>query len=157
MKLEEGRLIANEVVELLKPLCEKIEIAGSIRREKPEVKDIDIVLLPKGVEANVFRQRLEEAGAKTTLAGEKFLQFLFKEAQIDVYLAKDGNFEILLLIRTGSAEHNRMLCSKALQKGMKMNFILGLIDANKNVVENTERGILEKLLGRYVEPKERSL
>lgn len=40
----EAHSIALAVLELLRPHCIRIEIAGSIRREKPEVKDIEIVL-----------------------------------------------------------------------------------------------------------------
>jgi DNA polymerase/3'-5' exonuclease PolX len=35
---------------MMAPFCERIEIAGSIRRGKPEVKDLEIVAIPKWVE-----------------------------------------------------------------------------------------------------------
>ena len=41
---DEAYSIALVVLELLRPHCIRCEIAGSIRREKPEVKDIEIVL-----------------------------------------------------------------------------------------------------------------
>lgn len=31
----------------MKPFCEKVRVAGSIRRGKPEVKDIELVAIPK--------------------------------------------------------------------------------------------------------------
>lgn len=43
MKLEQALEIAEKVKALLAPHCERIEIAGSIRRKKPDVKDIEIV------------------------------------------------------------------------------------------------------------------
>ena len=46
MKYEEALKIAEEVKALLAPHCLRIEIAGSIRRKKPEVKDIEIVAYP---------------------------------------------------------------------------------------------------------------
>lgn len=39
--------VALEVMTLLAPVCERIEIAGSIRRRKEEVKDIELVCQPK--------------------------------------------------------------------------------------------------------------
>lgn len=39
--------IAEQLVELFAPLCDRIEIAGSIRRQKPLVGDIEIVCVPK--------------------------------------------------------------------------------------------------------------
>lgn len=38
---------AELLVETLRPACERIEIAGSLRREKPEVRDIEIVAVPR--------------------------------------------------------------------------------------------------------------
>ncbi|GAJ04318.1 unnamed protein product, partial [marine sediment metagenome] len=39
-------MLADEVMERLRPFCSKIEVVGSVRRQKAEVKDIDIVLIP---------------------------------------------------------------------------------------------------------------
>ncbi|GAJ14573.1 unnamed protein product, partial [marine sediment metagenome] len=46
MKLEQAQKIAEEVVKRLSPYCQRIQIAGSIRRQKPQVRDVDIVLIP---------------------------------------------------------------------------------------------------------------
>lgn len=46
VRLELARPIAKELVESLRPACHRIEIAGSIRREKPLVSDIEIVAMP---------------------------------------------------------------------------------------------------------------
>jgi DNA polymerase/3'-5' exonuclease PolX len=46
MKLYEARRVAEDVVRRLKPHCEQIEIAGSIRRGKADVGDIEIVAAP---------------------------------------------------------------------------------------------------------------
>jgi len=45
--LSEAEAIANKLIAILAPYCERIEIAGSIRRKKPEVGDIEIVTIPK--------------------------------------------------------------------------------------------------------------
>lgn len=44
--LTEAQGAAERLVEALRPGCDRIEIAGSIRRGKPEVKDIEIVAIP---------------------------------------------------------------------------------------------------------------
>ena len=44
--LESATQTANRVVELLAPHCERIHIAGSIRRKKETVKDIEVVCQP---------------------------------------------------------------------------------------------------------------
>jgi DNA polymerase/3'-5' exonuclease PolX len=43
----EARALAEKVCHQLVPYCEKIKIAGSIRRKKSQVSDIDIVCIPK--------------------------------------------------------------------------------------------------------------
>lgn len=43
----EAAPIAGELVELLADACERIEIAGSIRRRRGEVHDIEIVAIPR--------------------------------------------------------------------------------------------------------------
>lgn len=47
MLFNDAKNIALEVWNQLKPHCAIIKIAGSIRREKPEVGDVEIVALPK--------------------------------------------------------------------------------------------------------------
>ena len=47
MELTRAREIAERVLALLRPFCVRAEIAGSIRRGKPEVGDIEIVVMPK--------------------------------------------------------------------------------------------------------------
>lgn len=47
MQYEKAKKIADRLVEIFSPHCSIIHIAGSIRREKSEVKDIEIVCRPK--------------------------------------------------------------------------------------------------------------
>lgn len=47
MKLIQAKDIAVKICTKLQPFCDKVNIAGSIRRLKPEVKDIEICVIPK--------------------------------------------------------------------------------------------------------------
>ncbi len=47
MELEQARELARQWIELLRPYSDRIEIAGSVRRCKVEVKDIEIVAAPR--------------------------------------------------------------------------------------------------------------
>ena len=47
MRLERGRELGAELVRLLSPVCERIEIAGGVRRRKAEPHDIEVVAIPK--------------------------------------------------------------------------------------------------------------
>lgn len=46
MELAKARQIADRLVEEMRPFCGRIEIGGSIRRSKPDCKDIEIVAIP---------------------------------------------------------------------------------------------------------------
>ncbi len=47
MKLSQAQNLAERIIETMQPFCQRVAIGGSIRREKPEVKDIEIVAIPK--------------------------------------------------------------------------------------------------------------
>jgi activating signal cointegrator 1 len=47
LPLETARKVAEKLLKVLEPHCEQIAIAGSIRRNKPEVGDIELVAIPK--------------------------------------------------------------------------------------------------------------
>lgn len=47
LSLREAREVAAPLIEALRPHCERVEVAGSIRRGKPFVNDIEIVCVPK--------------------------------------------------------------------------------------------------------------
>jgi hypothetical protein len=46
MPLEYARGMAGALVDLLSPACVRIEIAGSVRRQKPNPNDIELVMVP---------------------------------------------------------------------------------------------------------------
>ena len=46
MPYQEAMAYAITMVNILRPLCSRIEIAGSLRRQCPTVGDIELVLTP---------------------------------------------------------------------------------------------------------------
>jgi DNA polymerase/3'-5' exonuclease PolX len=50
--------IAEQCRAVLAPFCARIEIAGSIRRGKPQVKDIELVAMPRQVPTGLFGDEL---------------------------------------------------------------------------------------------------
>lgn len=47
--LDKAKKIAIEICQTLQPYCETLNIAGSIRRQKMEVHDIEILCVPKRI------------------------------------------------------------------------------------------------------------
>lgn len=55
--LVEARALADDLVGLLEPFAERIEVAGSVRRERPDVGDLELVAIPRfrpGAQATLF-------------------------------------------------------------------------------------------------------
>ena len=62
--------LAEEILDILRPLCSRIEITGSIRRKKADVHDVDIVLIPKplvdlvGILQSRLNAKVEKRGSR---------------------------------------------------------------------------------------------
>ena len=121
MELIKAKSIAETIVTALKPHCSRIEVAGSIRRGKPFVHDIDIVAIPNN--QGQFLYTLQQLGQ--VHGGKKILQLMyltgFSGIVADIYIATPEIWATLLLIRTGSAAHNIMLCKRARSMGMTLH------------------------------------
>ena len=76
--------------------------------------------------------------------------------QVDVYFAKEETWGILLLVRTGSKEHNIRLCKHAINTGMKLSSEKGLMEDGKVISSKTEEEIFQGLGMDYVKPEERN-
>ena len=118
--------VANNLMEKIKEYCEDYEIVGSIRRKKDKVHDIDIVVKVK--DRSEFKRKFrmltwidpELKRFKIKKAGPKLISGVYMNVPVDIYITTEENYEGTKLIRTGSAEFNRMLCSIALKKGWKL-------------------------------------
>lgn len=151
--------IANELTGIIKPYCLRIEIAGSVRREKEIVKDIELVLIPENYNRLFNKLGLEMLRRDKNFAysknGEKYKQFRFMDEQIDMFIAHPDNWGYLMAIRTGSAEfsHNTLATGwvKAGYKGEN-----GFLTKSGVIVPVREEIDLFNLIGiPYLPPQER--
>lgn len=112
--------IALDLVEKLKPHCEIVEIAGSIRRKKLDVKDIEIVVLPKTTEeatglfdielvrSRDFISEVKKFGkiVKGSPEDGRYVQIeLPKDIKLDLFIPTSDDFYRQYAIRTGSADY----------------------------------------------------
>jgi DNA polymerase (family 10) len=158
MRLEEARPIAERVKEILTPYCERIEIAGSIRRQKPVVNDIDLVIIEKPDAVLSLATLLFSMGVlKLNGPDIKRLYLPSDNITLDIYIATPLTWSTLLLIRTGSKGNNIRLATIAMRRGwqLKANGD-GLFDEHNNrVAGDTEQSIYQALGIPYQEPGER--
>lgn len=122
MKLTEANQIAQGVCNILKSLCVRIEIAGSIRRGKEEPGDIEIVCMPLLVNKNdlfgtVYTvQDYFEAFPFDTLGrvvknGLKYKKIeLSQGINLDLFIVREpAQWGVLYAIRTGPADFSHWL------------------------------------------------
>lgn len=158
-----AKSIADELVEVLKPHCLKVEIAGSVRRRKPEVKDIEICLVPVNTNKvfNVLGKFLLEHNKnfKYIKNGSRYKQFRHRDCQIDMFIAKPDNWGIIFLVRTGSAAFSTKILSawkKVTGGGYSKDGYL--YDRNDKIVYTYEEEEVFKLCKMdFVNPEDRSL
>ena len=164
MKLEEAAVLADRIVHSIEHLCDKIQVVGSIRRKRPEVHDIDIVLIPQAWMWNTIIQRLKtNMLARVVKAGQELATLKIptgttsETMQVDIYRARPETWGVLLLIRTGSMEHNVMMCSRARTLDMMLSAARGVIKGGKVIASRTEKEIFHALRMEYVEPENREI
>ena len=161
VELSKALLIANEVKRLLSPHCERIEIAGSIRRKKKEVGDIEIVAIPKPYDTGLF-----ESGIATVvnrwqkIKGDlpcKYTQRLLPEGiKLDLFFAIQDNRGLILAIRTGSASFShKVLATGWKERGYKS--INGMLHfEGKPIPIRTEQELFQRLNMKVVPPEKRN-
>ena len=154
MLLETAQRLAETVKKRLAPYCSRIEVAGSVRRRKPRVKDIDFVLIPS--DHWNFNQEVKNLGERRA-AGGKLIRVISGAYQIDLYIATPETWATLFLIRTGSAENNIRLCTRARELDMSLHADgSGLLNARgERIAGDTEQSIFNALGLKYQEPWER--
>ena len=154
MELERAQKIADGVVKRLAPYCRRIEIAGSIRRRKATVNDIDLVLIP----SDFWNLQHEIMGlGQVRMSGMKIMRVMVNSTQVDIYVASEETWATLLLIRTGSKENNIRLASLAKRKGWHLAASGdGLFDENgQRIAGDSEESIYEALNLPWQRPEER--
>ncbi len=128
MNLQDAQIIADEVFQKLYPFCEsgKCLITGSIRREKPEVKDIEICCIPSMEEfydekseslfnfpytarSSEFIRTVKSLGSIEKGSPEigKYLAIMLPEGiKLDLFIPDPPDFFRQFAIRTGSADYS---------------------------------------------------
>ena len=162
LALEEAEKLANQVKSAVAVHCDQIEIAGSIRRQKPFVHDIDFVAVAKSdTEWKMISEELKRMKAKQNWSGSSIIKAYLPLQnglfQVDFYRAKPSTFGIHLLIRTGSAEHNMWLAAYAISKGMRLKYSQGLIKDDTAIAGKTEKEVFDALSLAYPLPSEREI
>ncbi|MFW6376153.1 MAG: DNA polymerase/3'-5' exonuclease PolX [Thermoplasmatota archaeon] len=146
--------ISEEVIDHLKTHADKIERAGSLRRWKETIGDIDILATgdtAKLMDAFADYDEVEEVLVKgDTKTSVRFVGGI----QADLRVVDSDSFGAALQYFTGSKEHNVPLRQIAIDQGYKLNeYGLFNKDTDEKVAGETEKGIYEKLGMKWMPPE----
>ena len=152
--LERADAIALVLAEQLRPMAEELMIAGSVRRRRSEIGDIEFVVLPKDLECFLFY--IEQLGF--TQGGERKRWRTASGIKQELYIAhKPEEMGAMLLTYTGDAEFNIALRSIAKRRGMLLNQY-GLWKGKTPVVQSPrEEPFFKALDVEWHDPEDRSL
>lgn len=143
MTLDHAMDMASEISNDIGPYCERVIIAGSIRRKKDKISDIEMVVIPRYEErvkeVNLFEsitedvdlldeyikqspnfsRRLNKDGNEAY--GDKNKLLYYKETTpLDIFTANDKDLVMVLFIRTGSYQNNIKVAVQARKVGYKI-------------------------------------
>ena len=161
--LDTAEAQAAKIIEHLRayPGIENITPAGSLRRGRETVGDLDILVTGKACCDDAERQTLIDhiiklPGLMDIIArGENKVSFRVRGGmQVDVRLLSPDSFGAAMQYFTGSKAHNVALRQRALKMGYTLSeYSLAQLDNEKAVAGKTEEEIYAKLKLDYIPPE----
>ncbi len=135
MQLEKAKAIAEKIKAVLESSCERIVIAGSIRRQKPDVGDIELLCIPKyvaGVDMldakiqtlihfDMLGYRVNKLGSKVYGPKNKLLVHLPSGIGVDIFSTTAECWPVALVVRTGGERTNKEIAFRAIERGMRFH------------------------------------
>ena len=155
MTLAQAIKVADEFVAALKKLpgARNIAIAGSLRRQKETVRDIDLLVISDAPEKIMdafvkFPQVKEVLGKGKTKSSVRTKD----DVQVDCRVVEERSFGAALLYFSGAKNFNIKLRQIAIRKGLKINEY-GVFRSNRFISGRTEEEIFKTLGIAYIEPE----
>lgn len=177
--------VAREMCRAIEPVSFHLLVAGSLRRRKPTVGDVEILFIPKtadrpdasdmfgktirtdlGAEvidgllaSGVLTKRPKKDGTFTWGEAIKLAVHVPSGIPVDFFTARPANWVCLTVCRTGSAQTNERICNAAIARGWKWQpYGAGFEDRHTNrqvKICRTERDVFESVQLPYLEPWDR--
>ncbi len=161
--LDTAEKLSDMLVEYLiaLPIVDKVTPAGSLRRGRDTVGDLDILVTGPGCVDNEARQALIKhligfPGLMEVIAqGDNKVSFRHRNnMQVDVRLLPPDSFGAAMQYFTGSKGHNVALRQRALKMGFTLNeYSLATLDDQKPVAGRTEEEIYSRLNLDFISPE----
>ncbi|MBI2871217.1 MAG: DNA polymerase/3'-5' exonuclease PolX [Candidatus Omnitrophica bacterium] len=162
LKKSSGQFLFAVAIQSAEPILKRLEkhkavrrvsLAGSLRRRKEVIKDIDFVVSTENPgRVMKFFTEMDEVDAVTAHGETKSSVKLKNGINVDLRAVSDKEFPYALHHLTGSVEHNTAMRTRAKKAGYKMNEY-GLFKGRRLVACKDEREIFEELGLTYIEPE----
>jgi len=145
--------VAGEILAGLAKVAGKAAYAGSLRRMKESVHDVDILVASNKADAVMKAFRDLPVVERVLMSGPTKTSVLVTgDMQADLRVVEPDSWGAALLYFTGSKEHNIRLRERAIKRGLKLNEY-GLFDeAGKSVAARTEEDIYAALDLEWIPP-----
>ena len=166
-RLDQALEIAEPVFEFVKNLegVQKCDIAGSLRRFRETIGDIDIIAAADQKDTDSIFDAFTAHSLVVEILGRGDTKSSVRTEngrQVDLRIVKPEEYPAALMYFTGSKEHNIVMRQRARERGMALNEY-GLFklteeketDFNQPVVASSEKEIYQKLGLNYVPPEHR--
>jgi len=170
MELKKARAIAEELKALLRRACHRIEVAGSIRRQKPEVGDIELLCIPRVVDGadqldkvvktlvaqGQLDYRLNKLGRRTYGPKNKLMVHVPSGIGVDIFTTDEDCWRVSLVVRTGGEITNKRIATAALRKGWHFRaYGDGFDTPDGHIRCYSEREVFEAVGLPYLPPEKR--
>ena len=153
MLLGEALEVAEYVISQLEKLCSRIAYAGSLRRMKETIGDIDVLAVGNPgeiMDAFTGMDRVTEIIAK----GDTKSSVLIGTTQVDLRVVEEHQWGAALQYFTGSKEHNIKLREIAKENGLKINeYGVFEVATGRRIAGETEEEVYQTLGLCFIPPE----
>lgn len=155
-RLKDAEQVAEPLVDYLAAHDEvrRVEVAGSYRRRKETVGDLDFLVIGEGGEAvGDYFVDYEDVDEVLSKGATKVSIVLENEMQVDLRVIPEESYGAALMYFTGSKEHNVALRTIAVEEDLKVNEYGVFGENDERVAGETEAEIYELFDCPYVQPE----
>lgn len=137
------------------PEAEKFEFAGSFRRGKETIGDLDMLVVSPNVDAVMDHFEAFAGRLSTIVRGETKMSIRVEsQFQVDLRVVPPESFGAALQYFTGSKDHNVAIRSRARKMGLSVNeYGVTSLDEDRLEPCSTEEGLYARLGLRWIPPE----
>src|SRR5882757_9785764 len=161
-RIDKAQSHADTISDLIRafPGIDEITPAGSLRRGRETVGDLDLLVTGPACESDVISAAVDYVSAlplidKLLAKGQNKVSFTLRNnLQVDVRLLPRSGYGAALQYFTGSKMHNVALRQRAIKRGLTLNeYALARLDDNTIVAAASEEEIYKALDLDYIPPE----